>query len=66
VPIAAALAALLGFALVVGATSFDLTGYGGGRELVIAFAILGSSLALYAYRRLAQDRRDLPEEVTTA
>jgi amino acid transporter len=66
VPLGAALAALLAFVLVVGATSFDLTGYGGGRELATAFAILGSSLTLYGYRRFAQDRRVHPEDASIA
>lgn len=57
VPLAAVLSLGLAFVLAVGATSFRLTGYGGGRELAIALAILGGSLVLYAFRRLVQDRR---------
>jgi hypothetical protein len=41
--------------VVVGATSFSITGYGGTKELLIALALLGSSVALYAYRRHVQD-----------
>jgi amino acid transporter len=50
-----ALAAFLAFVAVVGAASFELTGYGGVRELVVALAILAGSLALYAFRRVVQD-----------
>jgi amino acid transporter len=57
--IAAVLSVGLAFVLVVGATSFGLTGYGGGRELAIALAILGGSLLLYAFRRVVQDGRPL-------
>jgi len=55
-PVLAGLLALLLAVLVgVGATSFELTGYGGGKELAIALAILGSSILLYAVRRVVQD-----------
>jgi len=70
VPLAAGLAALLTLLIVVGATSFDLTGYGGSRELAIALGILGSSIALFAFRRVVQDgtgfplRERAPEEDT--
>ena len=50
-----ALAAILAFICVVGATSFKLTGYGNGRELAIALAILLGSVVLYAFRRIVQD-----------
>ena len=43
------------FLIAVGATSFELTGYGGRKELVIALAILGSSIVLFAFRRIVQD-----------
>ena len=49
------LAAVLAFICVVGASSFELTGYGGGRELGIALAILLGSVVLYAFRRIVQD-----------
>jgi amino acid transporter len=55
VAVAAVLSIGLAIVLVVGATSFRLTGYGGGRELATALAILGGSLALYAFRRVVQD-----------
>jgi amino acid transporter len=66
--IAVALAALLSVLVAVGATSFDLTGYGGSKELVIALSILGGSLLLFAFRRVAQDRtrlrlRERPDEI---
>ena len=60
VPVAAALAVLLAVLIAVGATSFDLTGYGSSRELVIALAILGSSIGLFAFRRVVQDRAGFP------
>ena len=50
-----ALAAFLAFLCVVGATSFELTGYGDWRELAIAIGIILGSLVLYAFRRLVQD-----------
>jgi amino acid transporter len=53
------LAVGLAVVLVVGATSFELTGYGGGREFAIALGILGLSVALYAYRRVVQDGEPL-------
>lgn len=48
--LAGALAAILAVVLVVGALSFDITGYGGTEELLIALAVLSISLALYALR----------------
>ena len=59
VGIAVGLVVLLSVLIGVGATSFALTGYGGGRELAIALAILGGSLVLYAFRRVVQDREPL-------
>ncbi len=59
VPVGAALALALAALLAVGATSFDLTGYGGNGELAIALAILASSLGLFAFRRVVQERRPL-------
>jgi len=53
------LAAFLVVLLLVGATSFDLTGYGGTSELVIAVGILLLSVLLFAYRRVVQDRKRL-------
>ncbi len=56
VPIAAVLGGGLAFILVVGATGFELTGYGGAKELAIALGILGASIVLFLFRRLVQDR----------
>lgn len=70
VPIALILAAVLGVVLVVGASGFEITGYGGAREIVIAGAILAASIVLYLVRRLVQDRERLrlrePEPVPPA
>ena len=49
------LAAVLAFICVIGATGFRLTGYGSGRELAIALAVLLGSVVLYAFRRIVQD-----------
>jgi hypothetical protein len=43
----------------VGATSSDITGYGGTCELVIAVVVLSTSIVLFLVRRLLQDRRPL-------
>ena len=56
VMVTAALAAFLVVLLVIGATSFDLTGYGGTSELLIALGILLVSVILFAFRRIVQDR----------
>jgi len=61
VPLAGALAVFVLVMLVVGSTSFSITGYGGTRELVIALVLLASSLVLYAYRRRVQDRGARPQ-----
>lgn len=55
VVVVGALAIFLAFLCVVGATSFELTGYGGLRELAIALGIIFGSVALYAFRRVVQD-----------
>jgi amino acid transporter len=49
--VAAGLASTLAAVLVVGALSFDITGYGGAEELVVALAVLSISLVLYAISR---------------
>ncbi|MGH2652152.1 MAG: APC family permease, partial [Actinomycetota bacterium] len=56
VAVAAVLGGGLAFILVVGATGFELTGYGGAKELAIALGILGASIVLFLFRRLVQDR----------
>jgi amino acid transporter len=53
---AVALAGVLAVLLVVGATSFSLTGYGGAKELSIALGVLSSSILLFLFRRIVQDR----------
>ncbi|WTW97587.1 APC family permease [Streptomycetaceae bacterium NBC_01309] len=58
VPFAWLLAALLTVILVVGATGFKITGYGGYKELGIALAVLASAVALWLFRTKVQDRRD--------
>jgi hypothetical protein len=54
-----ALALALTVILLVGAVSFDLTGYGGRKELVIALGILLSAVVLYAFRQVVQERAPL-------
>ena len=49
------MAALLAVIIVVGATSFSITGYGGTKALVIALVLLTASVALFVYRRQVQD-----------
>ncbi|MGW3494450.1 APC family permease [Streptomyces sp. NPDC001020] len=56
VPLAWFLTALLAVILVVGATGFAITGYGGYKELTIALGILAAAVALWEYRRRVQDR----------
>jgi amino acid transporter len=53
--VAAGLAAFNVVLLVVGSTSFSLTGYGGIKEFIIGLALLGIGCALYVYRRVVQD-----------
>ncbi|GAA0486679.1 APC family permease [Streptomyces olivaceiscleroticus] len=60
VPLAWVLTALLAVMLVVGATGFAITGYGGYRELGIALAVLAVSVLLWLYRTKVQDRRASP------
>ncbi|MGW4823307.1 APC family permease [Streptomyces sp. NPDC004227] len=56
VPLAWFLTALLAVILVVGATGFSITGYGGFRELAIALGVLAAAVVLWEYRRRVQDR----------
>ncbi|MBW8484279.1 APC family permease [Actinomadura parmotrematis] len=56
VPLAWLLAAFLLVVLVVGATGFSITGYGGYKELVIALLVLVAAVALWLYRTKVQDR----------
>jgi amino acid transporter len=55
VPLAAGLVLVLAVVLVIGAASFDLTGYGDLRELVVALIVLSMSVVLFAVRRVLQD-----------
>jgi amino acid transporter len=41
----------------IGATSFQLTGYGGVPELLVGLALLAVGCLLYVYRRVVQDRQ---------
>jgi amino acid transporter len=59
VPLAALLSVVLTVILVVGATSFSITGYGGARELAIALGVLAFSLVLFVFRRVVQDKEPL-------
>ncbi|WP_433609744.1 APC family permease [Prescottella agglutinans] len=64
VPLSLALAAVLALILVVGATGFEVTGYGGFKELAVAFGVLAAAVALWLYRRKVQDRRSsVPDQV---
>ncbi|MGW1992713.1 APC family permease [Embleya sp. NPDC001921] len=58
VPLAWLLAAFLTVVLVVGATGFSITGYGGFKELGIACGVLVTGVALWLYRTKVQDPRD--------
>jgi amino acid transporter len=56
----AALLALANFAFVlVGAPSFQLTGYGSYKELFVGIGVLVVAVLLYAYRRVVEDREPL-------
>ncbi|WP_346012416.1 APC family permease [Streptomyces sp. SID3343] len=58
IPLAWLLAAFLTVVLVVGATGFSITGYGGYQELGIACGVLVLSVLLWMYRKHVQDPRD--------
>jgi amino acid transporter len=59
VPIAAVLTCLNVVLLVVGATSPQLSGYGGTSDVVIGLVLLSMGLVLFLFRRLVQDRSPL-------
>ncbi|MEU2234061.1 APC family permease [Streptomyces vietnamensis] len=65
VPLAWALTALLTVILVVGATGFSITGYGGYKELGIALAVLALAVVLWLYRTKVQDRAVQSQEAST-
>ncbi|MFJ3669517.1 APC family permease [Streptomyces sp. NPDC090106] len=56
VPVAWTLAALLTVILVVGATGFSVSGYGGPAELAVAVGVLALGVVLWLYRTRVQDR----------
>lgn len=56
VPLAWTLAGFLTVVLVVGATGFSITGYGGYTELGVALAVLVVAVLLWLYRTKVQDR----------
>jgi amino acid transporter len=43
--------------IVIGASSSDLTGYGGTKETAIGVGVLGISILLFLFRRVVQDRK---------
>jgi len=57
VPLSVALAILLAVILVVGATGFSITGYGGILELSIALGILALGVVIWVFVRAADRRR---------
>jgi amino acid transporter len=59
VPIAAVLAVVNLVLIVIGASSSELTGYGGAKETWIGVGVLAFSIVLFAYRRLVQDGRPI-------
>ncbi len=67
VPVAGALAVFMAVTLVVGATGFSTTGYGGTKELFLALAVLATSILMWLYRKHVQDRAvdDHADEVPT-
>jgi amino acid transporter len=73
VGVAALLAAINAFFIIIGASNPSLTGYGGTKETWIGIGVLLFSIILYVYRRAVQDRapvhlrepRLVEEEVST-
>jgi amino acid transporter len=59
VGIAAIVAAINGFLIIVGASNPSLTGYGGSKETWIGIGLLLISILLFAYRRVVQDKTPL-------
>jgi amino acid transporter len=57
VPIAAAMAAGAGFLTIMGVGWLQIAGagYGGNKEKLIGFAVLGIAILLYLFRRIVQD-----------
>ncbi|MCZ4558999.1 amino acid transporter [Rhodococcus sp. PvR044] len=65
VPLSLALAAVLVVILVVGATGFEVTGYGGFKELAVALGVLALGVVLWLYRRKVQDRGEVTEQAVS-
>jgi amino acid transporter len=59
VPVAGILAALNGLFIAIGSWSFELTGYGGLRQLLIGIGVLLFSVLLFLYRRVVQDKQPI-------
>jgi len=61
VPIAYVLAVIVAILTVIGVGWFQTSagGYGGTKEKVIGFSVLGISILLYFYRRLVQDKQPI-------
>ena len=57
--VAGILAAANGLVIAVGATSPSLTGYGGLKEALIGLGVLATSIVLYGFRRMAQDKESI-------
>jgi len=57
--IAAIVASIDAFLIIVGASNPSLTGYGGSKETWIGIGVLLISILLFAYRRIVQDKRPL-------
>jgi amino acid transporter len=66
-PIAALLAAINAFFIIYGASNPQQTGYGGTKETWIGLGVLGTSILLYVFRRVVQDKKPvhLREETPT-
>jgi amino acid transporter len=56
-PIAGLLAVVNLVLIVIGASSSDLTGYGGTKETWIGVGVLAFSIVLFLYRRVVQDKQ---------
>lgn len=60
VPLAWILAAIMALILVVGATGFAVTGYGGYKELGIAVSVLSAGVVIWWFVTGRHDRQDRP------
>ncbi|MBT8163850.1 MULTISPECIES: APC family permease [Arthrobacter] len=59
IPVAFVLAAITAFLNVLGIMYSGVAGYGSITDTLVGFAVLASSLVLWAYRRIVQDRQPL-------